>query len=512
MLSEQLKRRLLSSAAGRNRKGNLSADLRQQLVTALDHLAELAALAGETPAAEGEIRAAEGATPAAVSDQSTPQPEVSTTSSSSEPKASAPAASDSAASESNASESNASEPTASELTASELIAHESTTSDPIVSDSAASDASTSDASASDPQATAVSTGPLSTQVATAVQQALEQWQQQITSSVVKALASQHRSCDEMELLALVDELTEELSDTRFQLQAANSHLEACRAELKYYHEQSERESPRPFDFSLLHEDGPDLDREAADRAAADRAAELVATQVDQMQQQLEELCQQLEAATAEASDLREQNSDLAQQLAERIASEVILDRSTGRGSGEQLSWEERKLMILRQLETDTDSGSGQISEDEVADIHQMLETTNAEISRRDQEIEELREIVRMQSEARDGVAIGAAGIAQILDNDELLQQERQKLREIQEEWEAKLRQAEIDLSMERAKIARERLALEKQIEELNRNRSESQSNSECNSQTAQAGKEKNRERRWLAMLGLGEQNNDPAKD
>ena len=45
MLSEHLKRRLLSSAAGRNRKGNnLTADLRQELVTALDTLAELAAL------------------------------------------------------------------------------------------------------------------------------------------------------------------------------------------------------------------------------------------------------------------------------------------------------------------------------------------------------------------------------------------------------------------------------------------------------------------------------------
>ena len=46
----------------------------------------------------------------------------------------------------------------------------------------------------------------------------------------------------------------------------------------------------------------------------------------------------------------------------------------------------------------------------------------------------------------------------------------EKLREIQKSWEEKLRQAEIDISMERAKLGRERSQLEEKLKQMNENK------------------------------------------
>jgi hypothetical protein len=165
-------------------------------------------------------------------------------------------------------------------------------------------------------------------------------------------------------------------------------------------------------------------------------------------------------------------------------------------------------MILQQLDEDefADANTHANSDNDVQvdahaeqrlEVRQIIETTEHEIARRDREIEELREIVRTQSEARDGVAIGAAGLAAMLDTDQLIQQERQKLKDIQQQWEAKLRQAEIDLSMERAKLARERMELEKQ-------------QTEQPAERISAGTEK--QRRWLDYLGLKEESSERAME
>lgn len=417
-LSEQLKSRLLSSGQ-RNRKGNISADLRQELIGALEQLSELAKdepIAG--PATENE------------SDSATSSPEPANT--------------------------------------------------PAKETAEDSHAKTF--------------GNLHELVASAIQVSLDRFQQPIAESIVKTLANQAHSVDADKLRELIGELQSELSDVRFQLQAANSQLAEYQTELKFYHEQSEREDAHAFDFdspAMSHGSNP-LD---APHSPSSRTNEEV--------EQFDELRRQLEAALSELAVLREQNSDLASKIAHQLTQSATSDKQTGRGSGEQLSWEQRKLLILQQLEDDTDLGSELVPHDEKLSIREVLDSTQAELTRRDQEIEELREIVRLQSEARDGVAIGAAGVAQLLDCDELIQQERQKLREIQEEWESKLRQAEIDLSMERAKIARDRIALEKQMEELKQ---------ATPIAVSANGKEKSRERRWLNILGLGEQSSDQSKD
>jgi hypothetical protein len=214
----------------------------------------------------------------------------------------------------------------------------------------------------------------------------------------------------------------------------------------------------------------------------------------------------LEEVLSEMADLRQQNEELATRLAAQTTRSIKATTLGNIVSHEQMTWEQRKEMILQQLDEDesvdgdthasTDDGAQTDANDKQRlEIRRVLETTEHEIARRDREIEELREIVRTQSEARDGVAIGAAGLAAMLDTDQLIQQERQKLKDIQLEWEAKLRQAEIDLSMERAKLARERTDLEKQ-------------RTEPPTETCPAGSEK--QRRWLDYLGLKEESSERA--
>ena len=91
----------------------------------------------------------------------------------------------------------------------------------------------------------------------------------------------------------------------------------------------------------------------------------------------------------------------------------------------------------------------------------------------------------------------AAAIAQMIDQDELVQQERDKLQEMQRQWEAKLRQAEIDVSLERARLARQRQELEQRNAELEEQLCHQ--SRESQQAPAEAGKPT---RRWLTKLGL----------
>ena len=75
----------------------------------------------------------------------------------------------------------------------------------------------------------------------------------------------------------------------------------------------------------------------------------------------------------------------------------------------------------------------------------------------------------------------------------------QKLETMQEEWREKLRKAEIDISVERAKIARERAELEEKIQTL----SQARISDETDEDDGENGKKPKRSR-WLARLGLGD--------
>ena len=161
---------------------------------------------------------------------------------------------------------------------------------------------------------------------------------------------------------------------------------------------------------------------------------------------------------------------------------------------ESMTWEQRKQHILSQLDAeDCGQGASEPSGEERIQMRDLVERTDQELAARDSEIAELRRLLEEQSSAVGEVAIGGAAVLEMLEQDELLAEERSKLQDIQREWEEKLRQAEIDVSLERAKLARERMELEQQLAELPSKEDEDE---------GEPGEPQGR--RWLARLGITE--------
>ena len=212
------------------------------------------------------------------------------------------------------------------------------------------------------------------------------------------------------------------------------------------------------------------------------------------------LREQLERASCQIVELRTKNEDLSEQVAQLQINTSPHGPMPHLGQ-EGLSWEERKRLLLQQLDAEQSDEQPE-SKSKRVEVDEILRTTDAELARRDREIAELRSLLQQQSDARQGMAVGAAAVAQLIEGDELVQQEREKLRAIQRSWDEKLRQAEIDLSMERAKLARERLHLEEQKQQLEQelHSATAASQAEPNGKTADA-----RSRKWLSRLGLKEE-------
>ncbi|MEM8670844.1 MAG: hypothetical protein AAGG48_25170 [Planctomycetota bacterium] len=208
-------------------------------------------------------------------------------------------------------------------------------------------------------------------------------------------------------------------------------------------------------------------------------------------------------------DLEQQNNDLASQVATETVQQTVSSEAA-----DALTWEERKQLILQQMEQDSFSAEQfvsslqqekqQLAEEDPSslldELRSEMEQHAEELARRDDEIQELRHLLEQQGGTRDGgIAIGAAAIAQAMDSDELIQQERERLQELQQQWEEKFRKGEIEMSLERAQLSRERQELatrteelELQLEQLKRDEKYADENG------AQPS------RKWLAKLGLSD--------
>jgi hypothetical protein len=199
--------------------------------------------------------------------------------------------------------------------------------------------------------------------------------------------------------------------------------------------------------------------------------------------------------------LVEQNDQLASELA-HLAVQRTVDQSSDATAS--LSWEERKALLYRQFESEEcsrlgdegDLGASQVE----CELRHELACMQHELRSRDAEIEELRSLLEQRPQVEGSeLAIGAAAITRLFDDDEMIREERSRLKEIQAEWETKFRDMEIAASIERANLARERRQLECQ-------------NAELEEQLAHLKQELRQEsiagpaqtRRWFAKLGLGE--------
>ena len=202
-----------------------------------------------------------------------------------------------------------------------------------------------------------------------------------------------------------------------------------------------------------------------------------------------ELARRYEMAMDDVRELNQKVANLEQEL-EQAKSAGPSAQSDDSGGG--LDWEAQKAKILAALESESEGDDSPEAAEERLRIEKVVNQTNSIVAERDAEIQELQRLLQDQSNNLGSVAVGAAALGEMFDQDEIIREERENLKRLQEQWEEKLRKAEIDLSVERAKIARERAELEERL-----HGSTTEETSEEVEDTSGKGGG-----RWLARLGL----------
>lgn len=217
-------------------------------------------------------------------------------------------------------------------------------------------------------------------------------------------------------------------------------------------------------------------------------------------QRMEDLQRRFEMAVDDVRQLKRRNSELEEQLAAQAAEnrQPVVPAESG-----VQDWETTKRRMLAQLEGESHDEIGGMSHDERLTVEGAIRITDGMVVQRDREIAELKQLLAQQGHSTENAAAQSA-VVEAMDHDEIIQQERQRLKELQDEWQEKLRQAEVDISVHRARIARERAELDERIRtfEAMKASHESQRGS---SEPQETGKRPSKPtRNWLSRMGLKE--------
>ena len=205
-----------------------------------------------------------------------------------------------------------------------------------------------------------------------------------------------------------------------------------------------------------------------------------------VQQELADLQRRFEMAVEDVRELKQKNAELQDQVQSESSTFGTFDAG---GS----DWESQKARLLAELGAE-DQGTITAERKEArATIEGTIAITDQVVAEKDKELAELKATMDSQPAEVDLDEIKKSIAEEVLDNDEMIQEERKRLEEMQEEWQEKLRKAELELSVQRAKLAREQSELQEKLAVLTQAEKE-------NPQT-EPGKPR---RRWLSALGLKE--------
>ena len=295
------------------------------------------------------------------------------------------------------------------------------------------------------------------------------------------------------------EAAAEVAVSRKRGKELEAELEELRAECERLRQESAR---RPVEAGA---EGEDLKRVEADRDALLARLNEAESRLAESQRSLadaqeagaesgpadEDTLRRHEMALGDLRELKARNAELKEQLAQARSAQPV-----DRPAGGALDWEAEKLRILAVL----DSDSYQENEETKAErlkIKEVVRETDRVLADRDRECSELKQLLEDQSSNLGSVAVGAAALGEMLDTDAIVQEERQKLEQLQQQWREKLRRAEVDISIERAKLAREKAELEDKTRTLG-NLGDASEDGTGDS----APSEKSVRGRWRERLGL----------
>jgi chromosome segregation ATPase len=216
-----------------------------------------------------------------------------------------------------------------------------------------------------------------------------------------------------------------------------------------------------------------------------------ATQVDpDVDQQIADLQRRFELAVEDVRELKTKNAKLESQLAAAGSSRSAAAAPDAGG----MDWESQKRRLLAALDGGEDSADAP-TQQERATIEGTIEMTDAVVAEKDRRIAELTAELEA---ARDNPASEDARnekLNELLDADEVIAEHRRRTQQLEQDMEGKLRAAELEISVERAKIARQRV----ELEELRTNLEAQRQLYESTGGIPVPGAPR---RRWLSKLGI----------
>lgn len=318
-----------------------------------------------------------------------------------------------------------------------------------------------------------------------------------------------------------DELSHQLEEahtkneqTAARLQDAENQLSALPDQ--HQHSEALHKSQRKFelaqaDVQKLKRENAELQEELARRpgeneqespelislrverdALAARVAELEelpAQTVDEdAQQKMADLQRRFEMAVDDLRQVKQEKAQLEEKLTQASVGKVPAVDSGA------MDWQSQKARLLASLESDGDEADEEETTPERAqeklNIQGTIEITDQIVANKDREIAELQaQLATIAEEKPQNQDIGA----EICDQDEMIQAERARLQQLQTEWREKLRGAELEMSTQRATLARKEAELKELLAAAQK----------AADDAAISNGDKPR-RRWLSALGLGE--------
>lgn len=209
-------------------------------------------------------------------------------------------------------------------------------------------------------------------------------------------------------------------------------------------------------------------------------------------QQMADLQRRFELAVEDVRELKTKNAKLESQLAAAKSTGGAAARHDAGG----MDWESQKRRLLAALEGNSEDDDEPALRQERANIRNTIEITDSVIAEKDRQIaeletqvENLRNNPKVENEARN------RQINELIDADQVIAEHRQRAQQFEREMEEKLRQAELEVSVERAKLARQKAELEELRADLESQRQQN----EVAGVSAAPGTPR---RRWLSKLGI----------
>jgi chromosome segregation ATPase len=301
------------------------------------------------------------------------------------------------------------------------------------------------------------------------------------------------------------------SATREELNDARSHIAALEvqiAELDQDLHRAQTEAAHRADELSRAKAGDSADRESLTKLREERdaiAKKLAAAEAQSSKagegdaRNASDLERRLQMAVDEMRELKRANTELENKLAKSRNAGPAAAPAHGTG----LDWEAQKQRLLASLEADDPDDEEQVAERNT--IENTIRLTDQIVAQKDEEISELkRQLAELPGKMNSKAAADGA-IADVLDRDETIREERERLQQLQLEWREKIGKAETDLSVERAKIARERAEIADKMQAF----APGQEPRTLAGNTSDPSKPARG--RWLSMLGLKEVDENPEK-